>query len=76
MSADLPDVAPTILKLLGLPIPSHVEGRPLSCLADLPTTRHDPGTSGLAGPHRPQFEYTPEEQAIIEQRLADLGYLE
>jgi predicted AlkP superfamily phosphohydrolase/phosphomutase len=76
LRADLPDVAPTILKLLGLPIPSHVEGTPLPCLSDLPTTRLDPGSSELAGPHRPQFEYTPEEQAIIEQRLADLGYLE
>jgi hypothetical protein len=28
------------------------------------------------GRHRAQFEYTPEEQALIEQRLADLGYLE
>jgi len=28
------------------------------------------------GPHSPPFEYTPEEQAIIERRLADLGYLE
>jgi predicted AlkP superfamily phosphohydrolase/phosphomutase len=76
LQADLPDMAPTILKLLGLPIPSHIEGKPLSCLSNLPTTRQDPGTSELAGPHRPQFEYSPEEQAIIEQRLADLGYLE
>ena len=30
----------------------------------------------LDGPHRSPFEYSPEEQAIIEQRLADLGYLE
>ena len=36
----------------------------------------DPPAAAVAGPHRPQFEYTPEEQAIIEQRLADLGYLE
>ena len=42
----------------------------------LPTTRQDPAGPAVAGPHRPQFDYTPEEQAIIEQRLADLGYLE
>jgi predicted AlkP superfamily phosphohydrolase/phosphomutase len=76
LRANLIDVAPTILKLFGLSIPAHVEGKPLACLSDLPTTRQDPPANPINGPHRPQFEYTPEEQAIIEQRLADLGYLE
>jgi predicted AlkP superfamily phosphohydrolase/phosphomutase len=76
LQADLTDIAPTVLKLLGLPIPAHVEGKPLPCLAELPTLRQDPATAAVPGPHRAQFDYTPEEQAIIEQRLADLGYLE
>ena len=38
--------------------------------------RRDPGHEALAGNHQAGFEYTPEEQALIEQRLADLGYLE
>lgn len=44
----------------------------------MPSIREDGPSSPLVGPHvpRPQFDYTPEEQAIIEQRLADLGYLE
>jgi predicted AlkP superfamily phosphohydrolase/phosphomutase len=74
LTADLPDVTPTILKLLGQPIPGHVEGKPLACLADLPTNRQDPGATAVVGPHHAPFEYTPEEQAIINQRLADLGY--
>ncbi len=76
LEANLPDVAPTVLKLLGMPIPGIMEGRPLACIADLPITRQDPAASPLNGPHRPSFDYSPEEQAIIEQRLADLGYLE
>ncbi len=76
LSADLHDVTPTILKLFGLPIPSHVEGRPLSLLAELPTRRQDPGSNPVTGPHKQHFEYTPEEQSIIEERLRDLGYLE
>jgi len=36
LQANLSDVTPTILKLLGLPIPAHVEGKPLPCLSDLP----------------------------------------
>jgi len=78
LKANLPDVAPTILKLLGLPIPGHMEGTPLPCLSNLPTFRLDTPTESVAGPHshQPDFDYSPEEQAIIEQRLADLGYLE
>lgn len=76
LQAELLDVTPTILKFLGMPIPGHIEGKPLPCLADLATVREDPPRDGYSGPHQPQFEYSAEEQAIIEQRLADLGYLE
>jgi predicted AlkP superfamily phosphohydrolase/phosphomutase len=76
LQADLHDITPTILSLFGLPIPSHVEGRPLPCLPHAETLREDSPSPALAGPHQPQFEYSAEEQAIIEQRLADLGYLE
>jgi predicted AlkP superfamily phosphohydrolase/phosphomutase len=76
LQADLPDIAPTVLQLLGLPVPAHMEGTPLACVGALPATRQDPAAAAIAGPHHPQFDYTPEEQAIIEQRLADLGYLE
>ena len=78
LNADLQDVAPTILSLLGLPIASTMEGKPVDLLGTRPTTvfREDPPAPLLNGPHHPQFDYTPEEQAIIEQRLADLGYLE
>lgn len=79
IEANLRDVTPTILSLLGQPIPAHIEGRPLDCLGreSEPTRRQDPPASAsVPAPHHAQFEYTAEEQAIIEQRLADLGYLE
>jgi len=80
LRAQLRDIAPTILAWFGLPIPAHVEGEPLACLVgsgrDGRSERRDPGHEALTGPHRAGFEYTPEEQALIEQRLADLGYLE
>jgi predicted AlkP superfamily phosphohydrolase/phosphomutase len=78
LKADLHDIAPTVLSLFGVPIPAHVEGRPLPCLTGSPTVRQDPPARVYNGPHPPQspFEYTPEEQAILEQRLSDLGYLE
>ena len=79
LKADLRDVAPTILSLFGLAIPSHVEGRPLPCLPAITPRRVDDGQNPWNGPHSQSpsgFEYTAEEQAVIEQRLADLGYLE
>ncbi len=76
LAAKLIDATPTVLALLGEPIPSHVEGRPIAVAAPTTTSRHDRATPTPPPPHRPTFEYSPEEQAIIEQRLADLGYLE
>ena len=77
------DATPTILSLLGLPIPGHIEGRPITgggeaAESSLPAAsiRKDSPEPPHDGPHRRPFEYTDEEQAIIEQRLADLGYLE
>jgi predicted AlkP superfamily phosphohydrolase/phosphomutase len=82
LRASLVDVAPSVLALFGLPIPDHVEGRPLPSLGlksqPSPTCRIDRPASPVVGPHPPHggFEYTAEEEAILEQRLADLGYLE
>jgi predicted AlkP superfamily phosphohydrolase/phosphomutase len=75
-SADLQDVAPTVLALLGMPIPEHMEGRAFAGEARTSSLRFDRPSAAVAAPHEPTFEYTPEEQAVIEQRLADLGYLE
>jgi predicted AlkP superfamily phosphohydrolase/phosphomutase len=83
LKAHLIDATPTILALLGLAIPSHVEGTPIVGPSTPPAETHgfaairqDAAEELLDGPHRKHFEYTAEEQGIIEQRLADLGYLE
>jgi predicted AlkP superfamily phosphohydrolase/phosphomutase len=79
LRADLRDIAPTVLALLGVPIPDWMEGKPIDSVAPEPsatTIRGDFASAAISGPHRPEFDYTAEEQAIIEQRLADLGYLE
>ncbi len=79
LSAELRDIAPTILNLLGEPIPEYIQGKPIVA-AKHPLaghkTRTDGASSGYTGPHKPQFDYTAEEQAVIEKRLAELGYLE
>jgi predicted AlkP superfamily phosphohydrolase/phosphomutase len=83
LKADLIDVTPTILALLGMAIPPHIEGKPIvdtrisaDSASNFTPARQDPAEALLDGPHRPHFEFTSEEQHIIEKRLADLGYLE
>ena len=80
LKAQLRDVAPTILTWFGLPVPEHAEGEPLPCLNGhgwkSSKLRVDQGHEVFQGRHEEGFEYSPEEQAMIEQRLADLGYLE
>jgi predicted AlkP superfamily phosphohydrolase/phosphomutase len=83
LNAALIDVMPTILTLLNVPIPTHVEGKPIVdslILSDSPAScaqaRQDPPEARLEGPHGRPFEFSSEEQAIIEERLAQLGYLE
>jgi len=75
--ATLLDIAPTILHLLGVPVPSDIDGRVLTEILD-PSFSVTP--SSLVFPPSGPFEpvpvaYTEEEDAAIQQRLADLGYL-
>jgi predicted AlkP superfamily phosphohydrolase/phosphomutase len=83
LKANLIDATPTILSLLGIAIPAHMEGKPIAGPATTPCStpsfagaRQDAAEPLFNGPHPKPFEYTSEEQRIIEQRLADLGYLE
>ncbi len=83
LKAHLTDVTPTILALLGQSIPAHIEGKPIvgspgivEVSAGFSPCRNDIAEEPIEGPHRRPFEYSSEEQEIIEQRLIDLGYLE
>jgi predicted AlkP superfamily phosphohydrolase/phosphomutase len=81
--ASLLDVAPTVLRLLGVPVPDDMDGRVLTELLDqdpvLLSTHpvHAPVLPEMNGnPSLPNdLSYTAEEDAAIQQRLADLGYL-
>lgn len=78
--ARLIDVAPTALAGMGLTPPPEMDGVPLEALFE------KDALASLSGPVRERIDrsvkeepagevYTPEEQALIEKRLKDLGYL-
>jgi predicted AlkP superfamily phosphohydrolase/phosphomutase len=78
-NATLLDIAPTVLHLLGVAVPADMDGRVLSELFD-PALLPTPVNGHTEGDFHPSAEavpaaYTEEEDAAIQQRLADLGYL-
>lgn len=65
------DLAPTFLALLGVPAPGQLDGRVLSELVgDL-----QPVAPASEAAVETQSAYTEEEEAAVEERLKDLGYL-
>ncbi|MDX2200252.1 MAG: alkaline phosphatase family protein [Phycisphaerae bacterium] len=75
MSADIADLAPTLLSSMGLRVPGDMEGRALTELfSPEPTVEREP-------PVRKVFSasaevYSEEERKLLEKRLSELGYLE
>jgi predicted AlkP superfamily phosphohydrolase/phosphomutase len=83
--AMLLDVAPTVLHLLGVPVPDDMDGRVLTELLEparavsITAPVREPSfaaaLSGGTSVASAEFAYTEDEDAEIQQRLADLGYL-
>lgn len=76
--ATLLDIAPTVLHLLGVPVPPDMDGRVLGEILDpaLAPGLGQPGDSTPLDAEAPvPVAYSEEEDAEIQQRLADLGYL-
>jgi predicted AlkP superfamily phosphohydrolase/phosphomutase len=79
IAADIADIAPTVLYLLGRPLPSDLDGRLL-------TEALDPALLDARPPEYADGEgdvlvssaqhYSPEDEATVEERLRSLGYLE
>ncbi len=73
------DLAPTLLHLLGVPVPEDMDGRVLEEIFKPEFLAAHPvrsgAASGTSGGDRPSG-YTDEESAKVEERLQALGYLE
>ena len=78
--AGIIDLAPTLLHLLGLPVPDDMDGRVLTDLIrpdfmDKHPIRYQKTAQGEPG-QEPGAEYSDEESSKIEERLKGLGYIE
>lgn len=77
LDAGLMDIAPTVLHLMGVPVPEEADGRVLLDLfKEEAEPRRRPVVQESAGIGQGVGEpYTAEELAQVEQQLRDLGYL-
>lgn len=75
--AHIVDLAPTILGILGLPIPEYMDGTVLQAAFVEGTIASAPSsdTDATAQPLQDTVTYTAEDAAKVAQRLEDLGYL-
>jgi predicted AlkP superfamily phosphohydrolase/phosphomutase len=77
--ADLTDIAPTALALLGVEVPADMDGRVLTDMIRAPvaTGRHAAGPTAppAAAPAEEVRAYSERDQRRIVERLSDLGYM-
>ena len=75
--ANIVDIAPTVLYLLGEPVPDDVDGRVLLEVLDPDYVSSNPVRKAeAAAATAPTAGYSREDEAIIEERLRGLGYIE
>jgi len=77
-NARLIDIAPTILYLLGVPIPEDFDGKVLedALRPEVLRTKAVRGAASSVAPRESVNGYSDEEAAKVEERLQALGYLE
>jgi predicted AlkP superfamily phosphohydrolase/phosphomutase len=73
--ANIADLAPTILHLLGQSVPTVMDGRVLGELLLSPTEVNYSEEEELTGPESSDPALSEEESAQVEERLRSLGYL-
>jgi predicted AlkP superfamily phosphohydrolase/phosphomutase len=79
LNARIIDLAPTILYILGQPIPTDMDGRVLAEIFEEEFVKNNPPKYSappyVFAPNESVF-YTEEESVMVAERLRDLGYLE
>ncbi|MBI3824886.1 MAG: alkaline phosphatase family protein [Candidatus Rokubacteria bacterium] len=77
-TATLMDIAPTILHVLGLPVPDDMDGRVVTEMLEAHALDERPVTyaAAAAGPVRDELELSEADQAAVLERLRGLGYID
>jgi len=74
--ARIEDITPTLLRLLGQPVPGYMDGEALDeCFSEPLPVATDKATQVEAADRRQGPAYSPAEEEIITERLRNLGYL-
>ncbi len=74
--ATLLDIAPTVLALLGVPVPDDLDGRVLDEVLDAAALpRATPATAATFATVNEDTAYSDADEAAVQKRLAELGYL-
>ena len=77
--AVIEDLAPTVLHLLGLPVPTHLDGRVLGQMLSQEWLASHPvvygGEEGTGSTEEDRYGYTDEEVEHIRAQLSGLGYI-
>lgn len=71
------DIAPTALWAMGLGVPSHMDGQPMEAVFEDAFVANNPlrlVDGAGAGEGDPEGGYSEDEEALVRQRLRDLGY--
>ncbi len=83
INAQIADCAPTLLAMMGQPVPDDMDGRVVNELfAELPIVSYEPAqqrgmqNAGMAHDAGEQPIYSAEQMQTLTKRLTDLGYLE
>lgn len=76
LTAQIADITPTLLAMLGLPVPADMEGKALADIFDPPLQVEFEPPKKYEPTEVPTEIYSEEEQRLLTQRLSDLGYLE
>ncbi len=76
--AHITDIAPTILHLLGVPIPDDIDGRPLVGMLTSEAAGREVELVAAAShaTHEDERQYSAEDEAAVAERLRSLGYID
>ena len=73
--AALADITPTLLQVLGLPVPAYMDGQPLAGMLRDAVAASVTGDASSERAAVSADSYSEDEAALVEKRLKDLGYM-